>query len=74
MGTIPDSTDLGTVDPPIEFNHLYVTLGENTVWSISESDFISTHFSVAKTTVEADETSWTAIFLRGRRPVGLQYS
>lgn len=53
--------------PPVEFNHLYVTLGEHTVRSISESDFISTHFSVAKTTVKADETSWTAVFLSGRR-------
>jgi hypothetical protein len=62
-----DPTVLRSVDPPIEFNHLYVTLDEDTVHAIAESHFVSAHFSVAKTTVRADETSWTAVFLRGRR-------
>jgi hypothetical protein len=67
MSANPAPTVLGIVDPPIEFHHLCVALGENSVRSISESDFISTHFSMAKTMVEADETSWTGVFLREQR-------
>jgi hypothetical protein len=46
MSANPGPTVLGTIDPPVEFNHLYVTLGDNTVRSICESGFISTHFSL----------------------------
>jgi hypothetical protein len=67
MIAIPDSAELGTVQPHIEFNHLFVTLDKDTVESVSESDLISAHFSVSKTTVEAKDSSWTALFLRGRR-------
>ena len=61
----PDATK--RVEPPIEFNHLYVTLAPETVESIAKSAFISRTFSIAQQTIKADDDSWTGTYLRGQR-------
>jgi hypothetical protein len=60
------SVDRDMVTPLVEFNHLYVTLREETLEAIAESDFISERFSVDRMTVESHESSWTATYLSGR--------
>lgn len=51
----------------VEFNHLYVTLKRGTVRAISESEYVAERFSLHRSTIEADEESWTGIFILGRR-------
>lgn len=51
----------------IEFNHLYITLDSETLESIATSEFICQDFStMSRDTVQADEESWTGIYLRGK--------
>jgi hypothetical protein len=51
----------------IEFNHLYVTLEPETLESITTSEFIAENFcTMSRDTVQADEESWTGIYLRGK--------
>lgn len=53
--------------PQVEFNHLYVTLERETVDAIRKSKYVAKQFSVHSTTVEADEESWTGVFVLGQR-------
>ena len=48
-----------------DFNHLYVTLQEQTVKAIGESSFVADRFLVNTIIVEADDESWTATYLLG---------
>ncbi len=51
----------------IEINHLYITLDPETLESIATSEFICQDFcTMSRETVQADEESWTGIYLRGK--------
>ncbi|MEM8640429.1 MAG: DUF5829 family protein [Cyanobacteria bacterium P01_G01_bin.54] len=65
VGQNPGATE--RVEPPIEFNHLYITLAPETIESIVKSAFISHTFSIVRQTVKADDSSWTGTYLRGKR-------
>lgn len=52
----------------VEFNHFYVTLDAESVKSIDQSEFLANQFcNLTRTTVEADDESWTGTYLVGKR-------
>lgn len=67
MQVVQKSGGSERVEPPIEFNHLYVTLAAETVDAIAESDFIVDAFSLARQTIKTDGGSWTGTYLRGKQ-------